>query len=57
MQCNAGHGLNYHNVSRIVALDGLTELHIGHSIVSRCVFVGMRKAVIEMKGHFKEVAK
>ncbi len=57
MQCNAGHGLNYHNVSRIVALDGLTELHIGHSIVSRCVFVGMRKAVIEMKEHFKEVAK
>ena len=42
MQCNAGHGLNYHNVGRIVSLGGLSELHIGHSIVSRCVFIGMR---------------
>ncbi len=57
MQCNAGHGLNYHNVGRIVSLGGLSELHIGHSIVSRCVFVGMREAVREMKDRIKESSK
>jgi pyridoxine 5-phosphate synthase len=54
MQCNAGHGLNYHNVGRVVSLGGLTELHIGHSIVSRCVFVGMQQAVTEMKQRIQE---
>ena len=49
MQCNAGHGLNYQNVGRVASIDGLTELHIGHSIVSRCIFIGMRSAVEEMK--------
>ena len=49
MQCNAGHGLNYHNIGTIAAIEGIMELHIGHSIVSRCVFVGMRQAVEEMK--------
>ena len=46
---NAGHGLNYVNVGPIAALNGLHELHIGHSIVSRAVFVGLREAVREMK--------
>jgi pyridoxine 5-phosphate synthase len=45
---NAGHGLNYVNVRRIAQIPGMTELNIGHSIVSRAVFVGMRKAVREM---------
>ena len=49
MQFNAGHGLNYRNVQAIAALEGIAELHIGHSIVSRAVFVGMREAVREMK--------
>ena len=49
MQCNAGHGLNYQNVGRVASIDGLSELHIGHSIVSRCIFIGMRSAVEEMK--------
>lgn len=46
---NAGHGLNYYNVSPIAHIDGLHELHIGHAIVSRSIFVGMREAVREMK--------
>jgi len=54
MQCNAGHGLNYHNIGKVAAIDGLSELHIGHSIVSRCVFVGMQQAVVEMKKHIQE---
>jgi pyridoxine 5-phosphate synthase len=45
---HAGHGLNYVNVRRIAQIPGMTELNIGHSIVSRAVFTGLRKAVREM---------
>ncbi|HZO04125.1 MAG TPA: pyridoxine 5'-phosphate synthase [Burkholderiales bacterium] len=50
MRFNAGHALNYFNVQPVARLPGLRELHIGHAIVSRAVFVGMREAVREMKG-------
>jgi pyridoxine 5-phosphate synthase len=46
---HAGHGLNYHNVLPIAHLPHMTELNIGHSIVSRAVFVGFEQAVREMK--------
>jgi len=46
---NAGHALNYHNVTPIAALPGIAELHIGHAIVSRAIYVGLRQAVREMK--------
>lgn len=46
---HAGHGLNYQNVGPIVLLDRMAELNIGHSIVSRAVFVGLERAVREMK--------
>jgi len=46
---NAGHGLNYQNVSRICQLPHLYELNIGHSIISRAVFTGLGTAVSEMK--------
>jgi len=49
LQVNAGHGLNYQNVQAIVALGGIAEYNIGHSIVSRAVLVGMERAVREMK--------
>ncbi len=49
MRFNAGHALNYVNVEPVARLPGLRELHIGHAIVSRAVFVGMREAVREMK--------
>jgi pyridoxine 5-phosphate synthase len=45
---HAGHGLNYVNVRRIAQIPGMTELNIGHSIISRAVFMGLRKAVCEM---------
>jgi pyridoxine 5-phosphate synthase len=51
---NAGHGLNYSNVKKIASIKGLNGLYIGHSIVSRAVFVGMEKAVREMKKLIKE---
>lgn len=50
MRFNAGHALNYANVRPIAELVGIEELHIGHAIVSRAVFTGMRQAVAEMKG-------
>lgn len=46
---HAGHGLNYRNVQKIVAIDGMAELNIGHAIVSRAVFVGLERATREMK--------
>jgi len=49
MRFNAGHALNYVNGEPVAALPGVRELHIGHAIVSRAVFVGLREAVREMK--------
>lgn len=46
---HAGHGLTYGNVSPVAAIADCEELNIGHSIVSRSVFVGMEQAVAEMK--------
>lgn len=44
----AGHGLNYFNVSKVAAIDSIREYSIGHSIISRSIFVGMTQAVKEM---------
>ena len=57
MRFNAGHALNYHNVEPVAALPGIRELHIGHAIVSRAVFVGMREAVREMKSLMTAAAR
>jgi pyridoxine 5-phosphate synthase len=56
MRFNAGHALNYVNVQPVAALPGVRELHIGHAIVSRAMFVGMREAVREMKRLLREGA-
>ena len=49
LQLAAGHGLTYRNVLPVARLDGMGELNIGHSIVSRAVLVGFSQAVREMK--------
>ncbi len=49
LKVNAGHGLNYQNVHRMHEIDGLCELNIGHTIISRAVFVGLEKAIEEMQ--------
>lgn len=49
LRVNAGHGLHYENVQRIVALPGIAELNIGHAIVARAIFDGWEKAVRDMK--------
>jgi pyridoxine 5-phosphate synthase len=57
LQVNAGHGLNYTNVKKITAIKGLRGLYIGHSIVSNSIYLGMEKAVREMKRLIKESGK
>jgi pyridoxine 5-phosphate synthase len=48
LQVNAGHGINYRNISLIHKIPHLTELNIGHSIVARAIWVGLESAVSEM---------
>lgn len=54
LRFNAGHALNYFNVQPVASLPGVRELHIGHAIVSRAMFVGIREAVREMKRLIRE---
>lgn len=49
LRLHAGHGLNYQNVQPVAALPEMSELNIGHSIISRAVLVGLETAVREMK--------
>ena len=54
MQVNAGHGINYTNISLIHKIPHLTELNIGHAIIARAVFVGLDSAVREMLGAMED---
>jgi pyridoxine 5-phosphate synthase len=49
LQVNAGHGLDYDNTPAVAAMQDIVELNIGHAIVARALFVGLRQAVAEMK--------
>ncbi len=53
LRVNAGHGLNYYNAKDITRIKGIEELNIGHSIISRAVFSGIKKAVGEMIEHIR----
>ena len=46
---NAGHGLHYHNTERVAAIPGINELNIGHAIIARAVFTGLKDAVRDMR--------
>lgn len=46
---NAGHGLHYHNTERVAGIAGINELNIGHAIIARAVFTGLKEAVKDMK--------
>lgn len=48
LEVHAGHGLTYRNVGPVAAIPGFSEFNIGHSIVARAVFTGLREAVREM---------
>ncbi len=49
LKIHAGHGLNYENLFPLLAMPEIVEFNIGHSIISRAVFVGLSRAVQEMK--------
>jgi pyridoxine 5-phosphate synthase len=49
LRVNAGHGLTYWNTAPVAAIDGMEELNIGHTIISRAALVGLERAVREMK--------
>ncbi|MGI9518327.1 MAG: pyridoxine 5'-phosphate synthase [Pirellulaceae bacterium] len=49
LEVHAGHGLTYRNVRPVAMVPGISELNIGHSIVSRAIFIGLENAVREMK--------
>lgn len=49
LQVNLGHGINYTNIARMRVIPGIVEMNIGHSILSRAIFTGIREAVREMK--------
>jgi pyridoxine 5-phosphate synthase len=51
---HAGHGLHYHNVQKIAAINGIRELNIGHAIIARALFTGLESAVAEMKRLMQE---
>jgi pyridoxine 5-phosphate synthase len=48
LRINAGHGLDYDNVAPVARIAGVEELNIGHAIVSRSLFIGVRAAIREM---------
>lgn len=48
LKVNAGHGLNYQNVYLMKEIDGLCELNIGHSIISKAVFEGLQSSIKQM---------
>jgi pyridoxine 5-phosphate synthase len=50
LQVNAGHGLNYQNLSVLYQVPHMVELNIGHSIISRAITTGLKAAVKEMLG-------
>lgn len=49
LRVNAGHGLHYHNIQAIAAIEGISEFNIGHAIVARAILTGMDEAVSTMK--------
>lgn len=57
LRINAGHGLNYRNVGPVARLESMEELNIGHAIIARALFIGLRQAVREMKELAQQGAK
>ena len=54
LQVNAGHGINYNNIKLVKKVPHLTELNIGHSIISQAIFVGLEDAVRQMLGAMED---
>ena len=50
---NAGHGLNYNNISEFLEVEGVDEVSIGQAVIARSIFVGLEKAITEMRDLIK----
>lgn len=57
LKVNAGHGLNYDNIAPVLSMKGLCEVNIGHSIISRAVFTGLKTAILDMKSLLEKGGK
>jgi len=57
MRVAAGHGLTYRNTGAVAAIEEITEFNIGHNIVARSIFIGLEKAVVEMREAIKAGSK
>ncbi len=57
LQINAGHGLHYQNVQPIAALHDISELNIGHAIIARALFTGLKDAVSDMKALMEDARR
>jgi len=49
LRVNAGHGIHLENIKNLFSVKNLKELNVGHTLVSRSIFIGLRAAVAEMK--------
>ncbi|MBU0476081.1 MAG: pyridoxine 5'-phosphate synthase [Bacteroidetes bacterium] len=50
---NAGHGLNYNNITEFLEVEGIDEVSIGQAVIARSIFVGLEKAISEMRNLIK----
>ena len=57
INCHAGHGLNFDNVSAIASIPGIKELNIGHFIIADSIFNGLKNSILKMKSKIDESSK
>ena len=57
LNCHAGHGLTYDNVSSIVSINDIVELNIGHFIIANSIFEGLENSILKMRKIISETIK
>ncbi len=57
LNCHAGHGLTYDNVSSIVSINDIVELNIGHFIIANSIFYGLENSILKMRNIISDAIK
>ena len=57
LNCHAGHGLTYDNVSSILSINKIVELNIGHFIIANSIFDGLQNSILKMRNIISEATK
>ena len=57
LNCHAGHGLNFKNVTKIASIKQIQELNIGHFLIGESIFLGLENVIIKMKKMIKDARK